>query len=208
MLSILLILTVGYGHTQHIAIQSFPDRALSGIDNPLSIVVENQACKDITITPKYGEIIEHDQCVFIYNSRNVKLVKEVFYIKSKDGTIDDSVIYKLHPIIPVCSFANKFHGDSLSIQAMALLQAPLIPTMTDVDIHVYSLIRNHTIILIRNNEILVVARNEGNMIPKEVRDEIKEKALPGDHLLFCHLTCQVPMLGQVYLSPVELLLVE
>jgi hypothetical protein len=157
-----------------------------GVDNPISIAIDNHNCDEIAVKSSNGNITGSN-CHYKFYCEDTLLTKSSIIV----GLIKDSIItwidtfkfrLKLIPDPIVFNSNPKFNNRDI---IHFFTNAGLIPVMKDFDFEVNFTINNYSIMILRNNSVIFQESGlKGNKITSEIDDFLVDKCKSGDIIFF------------------------
>ncbi len=162
-----------------------------GIDNPLTIAVENYSCSKIITKINCGKLIrDHDSCHYTFQADSLC----VGVVKIQVGVVDSGKSkwlgtewFRMKRIPdPVAMIAGQTRGPIS--KTLLLSQVAIIPILMNFDFELYFAVKTYSFEIVRNDS--VIYKNEkikGNRFTPEIINEIK-KTKTNDKVKFYDIT--------------------
>jgi len=203
-LLLLLALLLIKGYSQFSISNDRENRVYLGIDNPISIAVENTSCDSLIIITDNGIIIRSGRS-YVWRPKEVgKGIIWVWKLDNRDTIKVGGAEFRTEKIPnPTACIGGKKDG---KIDKNRLIAAgAIIPIIENLDICINILVLNFTMIVMRNDTVIYSEEFKGNRLSDKAKDFIK-KLKEGDVVLFAKIKAKGYEDSLMSLKPIELII--
>jgi antitoxin component YwqK of YwqJK toxin-antitoxin module len=160
-----------------------------GIDNPISIAVENYSCKDLKVENSQGYIIRSESNPCSYNVKVTKPGKTFITVKDKKGkVISEHVFRAKHAPSPIAKIAGISEG--VISKTKLLAQKGITTDLENFDFDFRYFVRQYTIATCSNNTIHT--EHVGGPLFSDKVYQLIKNANDGDVIIFDDISAGCP----------------
>jgi hypothetical protein len=170
-----------------------------GVDNPISVTVENMSCEDITVTTNNGKI-SGSNCRYIFSGGTIGPANIAVYkkVKGKMQVIGIWPFRVKHLPLPVFKIA---HGKDKISKPEIANQEYVRAEFENIDLDSHFIIDSFKVCIVSSDTCkFSIKTNYGNKISEEIRDEFK-KLKQNDVVVFKDIFIKQPDGTEAKLEP-------
>lgn len=212
----LLLISLINGNAQTVSVASMKQNVVTlGTDNPLTIMVENCDCSNLTVTTDNGSIKRYDDCSYDYKPARLGMAQIVVSCKGRkaptnylmrvvgSGGTGEGVAASEIGDKPLAIIDKKNGGYIRKV----VLAAQLGVGVSSSNKGVHYIMERFTIAAFRGDQILFSKINIGPKFTDDVKSAISNLKL-SDRVLFFNMECSAGKNAAVRLSPIEFIIVN
>lgn len=161
----------------------------AGIDNPVSIAVENNSCKDLIVEISEGIIIKDEDNACQYIAKVTNPGRAIITVKNKKGKILGEVTFRVKPLPNPVAKIGGMNGGVIG-KSKFKVQMGIIAELENFDFDLrFSIIEFK--LTTNSNKQLFVSETNGPIFSNEMKRIIKNVA-SGDVLIFTDIIAKGP----------------
>lgn len=180
-----------------------------GVDNPLTIVVENVPCSKLIVNSECGDIkMISDSCHYVFMADSTCQTETKIKVGiNENGTANwiGSKFFRIKRIPDPEAYIANQKGGSMN-KGLILASGGIITRMTNFDFDIFFRITNYSFLIQKNDSTMFIKlNNNGNKYTPEIMDAIY-RTEKGDMCLFFNIIAVGPDKEKRTLNTIELII--
>ena len=200
-----LIFNIGFSFGQVMSVSSIRENNIyMGIDNAITIVIENMKCTDFSVYTNNGEILKMDNNDCSYIIRPARLGRaDIHAIKTngKDTIKIGTCEFRVKNLPKPCTRIAGKKGGIISKNELSV-QSFIKAELENFDINIHYKILNYSVLIIRDKKTVFFQDVTGNKIPDDIKIEFS-KLQKDDRVYFIDVNIITPDGRNEEIEPVK-----